>query len=109
MFGVANLDGTGQLRIQSGAGQQRRRDLPDRRGPDRSSLIGWHFERVAAHRAAPFPQVGVNVGTEQPVFVGAAVGQVAGVTQMNLFMPDPGNGKVDLVQIGSSTIWVWTK
>jgi hypothetical protein len=51
----------------------------------------------------------VNGRIEQPAFLGAAVGQVAGVMQVNLFVPDPGvNGVNDNVYIGSMFLRIWT-
>jgi hypothetical protein len=51
----------------------------------------------------------VNGRIEQPAFLGAAVGQVAGVMQVNLFVPDPGaNGINDNVYIGSTLFCIWT-
>lgn len=55
------------------------------------------------------PQIVVNGSMEQPAFLGAAVGQVAGVMQINLFVPDPGvNGVNDSVYIGSTFFRIWT-
>jgi uncharacterized protein (TIGR03437 family) len=55
------------------------------------------------------PTITVNGRIEQPAFLGAAVGQVAGVMQVNLFVPDPGaNGINDNVYIGSTSFRIWT-
>ena len=55
------------------------------------------------------PTITVNGRIEQPAFLGAAVGQVAGVMQVNLFVPDPGaNGINDNVYIGSTLFCIWT-
>jgi len=55
------------------------------------------------------PTITVNGRIEQPAFLGAAVGQVAGVMQVNLFVPDPGgNGINDNVYIGSTFFRIWT-
>jgi hypothetical protein len=43
------------------------------------------------------------------VFLGAAVGQVAGVMQVNLFVPDPGASVNDAVYIGSAFFRIWTR
>jgi uncharacterized protein (TIGR03437 family) len=51
-----------------------------------------------------FPQVFVNGLAEQPAFVGASVGMVAGILQVNLFVPDPGAGAFDAVSLGAR-IW----
>ena len=56
------------------------------------------------------PPITVNGAPEQPVFLGAAVGQVAGVMQVNLFVPDPGaDGLNDAVYIGSAFLRIWTR
>jgi uncharacterized protein (TIGR03437 family) len=56
------------------------------------------------------PTITVNGRIEQPAFLGAAVGQVAGVMQVNLFVPDPGvNGVNDNVYIGSTFFRIWTR
>ena len=55
------------------------------------------------------PQILVNGAIEQPAFLGAAVGQVAGVMQINLFVPDPGVNYVnDDGYIGSMPFHIWT-
>ncbi len=52
----------------------------------------------------------MNGRIEQPVFLGAAVGQVAGVMQVNLFVPGPGgNGVNDNVYIGSMFFRIRTR
>ncbi|HEV2444266.1 MAG TPA: hypothetical protein VGS58_00030, partial [Candidatus Sulfopaludibacter sp.] len=55
------------------------------------------------------PRITVNGAAEQPVFFGAAVGQVAGVMQVNLFVPDPGAAANDAVYIGSTFLRIWAK
>ena len=50
----------------------------------------------------------MNGAPEQAVFLGAAVGQVAGVMQANLFVPDPGASVNDAVYIGSAFLRIWT-
>jgi uncharacterized protein (TIGR03437 family) len=54
------------------------------------------------------PQIAVNGSPEQPVFLGAAVGQVAGVMQVNLFVPDAGASQSDAVYIGAAFLRIWT-
>jgi uncharacterized protein (TIGR03437 family) len=54
------------------------------------------------------PRITVNGIPEVPVFFGAAVGQVAGIMQVNLFVPDPGASASDAVSIGPSFLRVWT-
>jgi uncharacterized protein (TIGR03437 family) len=53
---------------------------------------------------ASFPAVSVNGFVEAPAFVGASVGLVAGILQVNLFVPDPGAGAYDSVSFGAR-IW----
>jgi uncharacterized protein (TIGR03437 family) len=54
------------------------------------------------------PSVSVNNIPEAPAFLGAAPGQVAGIMQMNLFMPNPGPGGIDnYVYVNSTFLRVW--
>ena len=54
------------------------------------------------------PPVVVNGILEQPAFLGAAVGEVAGVMQLNLFVPDPGPLPNDAITIASTQVRIWT-
>ncbi len=51
----------------------------------------------------------VNGAPEQPVFLGAAVGQAAGIMQVNLFVPNSGSSLNDSVYIGTAFFRVWTQ
>ncbi|MDE3166469.1 MAG: SBBP repeat-containing protein, partial [Acidobacteriota bacterium] len=55
------------------------------------------------------PRITVNATVEDPVFFGSAVGQVAGVMQVNLFVPDPGASAYDGVYVGNSFVPVWAR
>ncbi|MBS1853856.1 MAG: SBBP repeat-containing protein [Acidobacteria bacterium] len=55
------------------------------------------------------PIISVNGTVQPPAFFGAAVGQVAGVMQVNLFVPDPGAGANDAVYVGSSFVRIWAR
>jgi uncharacterized protein (TIGR03437 family) len=54
------------------------------------------------------PSIVTNGIPEQPVFLGAAVGQVAGVMQVNLFVPNPGGATNNGVHIGPTFFRIWT-
>jgi hypothetical protein len=54
------------------------------------------------------PSIVTNGIPEQPVFLGAAVGQDAGVMQVNLFVPNPGGATNNGVHIGPTFFRIWT-
>ncbi len=57
---------------------------------------------------ALIPPVTVNGSPEQPVFFGAAPAQTAGVSQLNLFVPDPGPGATaDGASIGGDLVPIY--
>jgi len=54
------------------------------------------------------PSITTNGTPEQPVFLGAAPGQVAGVMQVDLFVPNPGAANYDVAFVGSTFFPIWT-
>ena len=55
------------------------------------------------------PTITTNGRIEQPAFLGAAPGQVAGVMQINLFVPNPGGAAYNAVYVNSMFLRIWTR
>ncbi len=53
------------------------------------------------------PVISVNGTVEQPLYFGAAVGEVAGAMQANIFVPNPGASVNDAVYVNSTFVRIW--